>query len=91
MQACSLSSDCSIYDSCSYAGASHSSLTGGQAPEASSSAAESTWRGQVDVHVTQRVPRSQFVQQLEQELDLDASDTAAEAQAAADALAEAAR
>ena len=91
MQACSLSCDCFKYSSCSSAGASHSSLTGAHEPEASSSAAESTWRGQVDVHVAQRVPRSQFVQQLEQEPDLDASDTSAEAQAAADALAEAAR
>jgi len=73
-------------------GASHSSLTGGQASETSSSAAESTWQGQVDVHVAQRVSRSRFVEQLEQEPDLDASEASTqEAQAAADALAEAAR
>ena len=77
---------------CSFAGACHSSLTGGQASETSSSAAESTWQGQVDIHVAQRVSRSRFVEQLEQEPDLDASEASQqEAQAAADALAEAAR
>jgi len=77
---------------CSFAGASHSSLTGGQAPETSSSAAESTWQGQVDIHVAQPASRSRFVEQLEQEPDLEASVASQqEAQAAAVALAEAAR
>ena len=47
-------------------GASQSSLTGGRASEASSSAAASTWRGQVDIHVAQHVQRGRFVEQLEQ-------------------------
>ena len=77
---------------CLAVGASHSTLTGGQASEASSTAAEGTWRGQVDVHVAQRVQRSRFVEQLEQEPDLEAGEASPpEAQAAADALAEAAR
>ncbi len=46
----------------------------------------------MDVHVAQRVQRSRFVEQLEQEPDLDVSEASPhEAQAAADALAEAAR
>ena len=73
-------------------GASPGSLAGEHAPEAASSAAAATWRGQVDVHVAQRVPRSRFVEQLEQEPDLDAiGATSAESSAAADALAAAAR
>ena len=73
-------------------GASPGSLAGEHAPEPASSAAAVTWRGQVDVHVAQRVPRSRFVEQLEQEPDLDAlGTTSAETSAAAEALAAAAR
>ena len=73
-------------------GASPSSLAGEHAPEPASSAAAATWRGQVDIHVAQRVPRSRFVEQLEQEPDLDAVDaTSAESSAAADALTAAAK
>ena len=75
---------------CRAAGASHASLAGAQAPNTSSSAADATWRGQVDVHAAQRVARSAFVERLEQEPDQDDA-SAAESQAAADALAEAAR
>ena len=71
-------------------GASPSSLAGEHAPEPASSAAAATWRGQVDIHVAQRVPRSRFVEQ--QEPDLDAVDaTSAESSAAADALTAAAK
>ena len=74
------------------AGASPGSLAGEHTPEPASSAAVATWRGQVDVHVAQRVPRSRFVEQLEQEPDVDAGDaTSAESSTAADALAAAAR
>ena len=77
---------------CYAVGASQSSLTGGHASEASSSAAEGTWHGQVDVHVAQRLQRSRFAEQLEREPDLDASEASLhEAEAAANALAEAAR
>ena len=67
-------------------------MAGEHAPEPASSAAAATWHGQVDVHVAQRVPRSRFVEQLEQEPDLDAAGaTSAESSAAANALAAAAK